>query len=139
MLSAKAVGGGMAALMMQEQKAREGDFWCLEWIAFCNPSWESISTCCAVCDALVVRAGDLKLMDGASRGGIEELRASADAIAKIAKKISSLQLGDKQVHCAVLKRNQNVLLRLYCSMRGIHAMACRKEMRRCRSYYSWVL
>ncbi len=42
-------------------------------------------------------AGDLKLMDGASRGGIEELRASADAIAKIAKKISGLQLGDKQV------------------------------------------
>ena len=41
-------------------------------------------------------------MDGASRGGIEQLRASADAIAKIAKKISSLQLGDKQVHCAVL-------------------------------------
>jgi hypothetical protein len=28
MQSAKAVGGGMAALMMQEQKAREGDFWC---------------------------------------------------------------------------------------------------------------
>ena len=78
-------------------------------------------------------------MDGASRGGIEQLRASADAIAKIAKKISSLQLGDKQVHCAVLKRNQNVLLRLYCSMCAIHAMACRKEMRRCRSYYSWVL
>lgn len=53
----------MAALMTQEQQAREGD---------------------------------LKLVDHATRGGIEELRASADAIAKIAKKISGLHLGDKQ-------------------------------------------
>ena len=45
--------------------------------------------------------GDLKLVDGASKGGLEELRASADAIGKIAKKISQLQLGDKQVHGVV--------------------------------------
>jgi hypothetical protein len=43
----------------------------------------------------------LKLVDGASKGGIEELKASADSIAKIAKKISALSLGDKQVVCCV--------------------------------------
>lgn len=61
--ASRVAGGGMAALMMEQQKAREGD---------------------------------LKLVNGASRGGIEELKASADSIAKIAKKISGLKLGDKQ-------------------------------------------
>lgn len=50
--------------------------------------------------------GDLKLVDHATRGGIEELRASADAIAKIAKKISGLHLGDKQVDAATYNASQ---------------------------------
>jgi hypothetical protein len=46
---------------------------------------------------LDLHLGELKLVNCAAKGGIEELRASADAIAKIAKKISSLNLGEKHV------------------------------------------
>ena len=61
-------------------------------------------------------AGDLKLVDGASRGGIEELRASADSIAKIAKKISGLQLGDRQVPCCLKRVTTTVSENLFHSM-----------------------
>jgi len=78
-------GGGVAALMMQGQKVREGE--------------TRAHDCTRDCLHAPIRAhaGELKLVDGASKGGLEELRASADAIGKIAKKISQLQLGDKQV------------------------------------------
>ncbi len=81
--------------MIKEQKSREGG------IMFQQPC---VANCHQEKNASLFHrcAGDLKLVDGASKGGIEELKASADAIAKIAKKISALHLGDKQVVCCVL-------------------------------------
>ncbi len=96
----------MAALMVQEQKAREGDPITCDDVPIPNRF------------AIEIHAlpGDLKLVDGASRGGIEELRASADSIAKIAKKISGLQLGDRQVLCCVNRPTTSVSKNLFHSI-----------------------
>ena len=73
-------------------------------------------------------------MDGASRGGIEELKASADSIAKIAKKISGLKLGDKQARCSkFLFDETRVTPRTFDNRFSVF----RKETPRCRSCCSW--
>jgi hypothetical protein len=93
-LGSRSLAGGMAALMIKEQQSREGGILFQQsCVANCHEEYARLFHRCA---------GDLKLVDGASKGGIEELKASADAIAKIAKKISALRLGDKQVVCCVL-------------------------------------
>ena len=96
----------MAALMVQEQKAREGDPITCDDVPIQNRFTNEIHA----------PAGDLKLVDGASRGGIEELRARADSIAKIAKKISGLQLGDRQVPCFVKRAATSVSETLFHSI-----------------------
>jgi hypothetical protein len=88
----------MAALMIKEQKSREGGVIVSDIMhGMANYHRKETASLFHRC------AGDLKLVDGASKGGIEELKASADSIAKIAKKISALHLGDKQVACCVCR------------------------------------